>query len=230
LQWTAIIVGLLGTSGALAGGLWRWTLAFTHYGPAVVWRWSLPWFLAALGLSPALILGIYSFWRTRRLSVALFPSGLILRRGGKLLEIPWQEIQSLMLHSSLPGLPLVRAGRPLVLEIRTSQGKELRLSRELERFEELVENIKAKVYPRMHRALAGAFNQGQSLSFGPLTIAPAGLQLRGSTIPWTQVQSGQLKKGRLTIEGRGGTILRLPASRVPNVDLCLQMIESMVQA
>ncbi|MFP3853580.1 MAG: DUF6585 family protein, partial [Anaerolineales bacterium] len=177
----------------------------------------------------ALILGAYSAWRSRNLSASLFPSGLVLRRGRKVREIPWQEIASLRLHGSWGSLPLLESGSPRVLEIRTQQGHEIRLTRELEEFEKLVESIKAKVYPRMHRALASSFNQGQSLGFGPLTLAPAGLKYRGETTRWAQISSAYLRAGKVIISRTDGEKIRLPASKIPNADLCLQMMESVVK-
>lgn len=215
---------------AAGGGLWRWSLAYTHYGPAVVWRWSLPWFLAALGLSPAFFLGVYSLWRSRGQTVALYPSGLIVRRARRKIELPWQEIQSLNLHNAWQNLPLVRSGRPRLLVIRTHDGQQLRLTSELEHFDRLVESIKAKVYPRMHRSLAAAFNQGNALSFGPLTLAPSGLKWRNSTTPWGQVAAATLDNGKIVIRDREGKRVRLAAASVPNADLCLQMIESVIQS
>jgi hypothetical protein len=155
---------------------------------------------------------------------------LILHRGRRKIELPWQEIRGLYLHNAWQSIPLLRSGRPRLLVIDVNDSQQLRLTNDLEHFERLVESIKGRVYPRMHRALATAFNQGQRIPFGPLTMAPAGLQWRGTTTAWDQIDSASLKQGRLVIRDRGGNSLRLPASRVPNADLCLQMIESMVQA
>jgi len=227
LQWAALLVGGVGGLVTIGFGLHRWFLAYTHYGPAVIWRWSGPWFLAALGLSPALILGLVSIWRSRRTWVAIYPSGLVYHQGRREASLPWPEIQSLRTVSSLLG-----GGQPSALLIEATDGRRLRLTRDLLAFEELVRQIKEQVYPRMHKALAQSFNRGQPLQFGPVHLDRQGLAVRQRRLAWEQIGQAELAGGFLRIQpvnGLGQPAIRLPASHVPNVDLCLQMIQSMLE-
>lgn len=232
LQWFSVVAGLIGSLFTLTVGLWRWTLAYTHYGPAVVWRWSLPWLLVAIGLSPAVILGILSMWRTRGLAVALYPSGLIYRRRGRRLLIPWQEIQQLTLAGPWSDLPVLRSqGRPAALILQTESGDRIRLTHDLGEFEDLVAQVKDNVYPRMHRAYAQAFNRGQPLHFGPLSMDQEGVQVARRKIPWRQVLAAELHRGNLCIrlDGAGEDFVEIATSRIPNADLCVQMIQSLTE-
>lgn len=233
LQWTSILVGLFGGGGSAAIGMWRWTLAYTHYGPAVVWRWSLPWFLAAAGLAPAFFLGLLSYWRNRKLRLDLYPSGLIFRRGGHARSLAWQDIRSLQHANSWLGLPTSFAGRTTSLLIETIDGAQVRIPRELDQFEHVVGEIKGRVYPRMQRAFSAAFNQGKTLHFGPIRMDNDGLQIGGHPLEWGQLDSINLQHGELVFHisggGRSGN-LAVSANRIPNVDLCYQMIQTVLEA
>lgn len=227
LQWAALLVGGVGGLVAAGIGLQRWLLAYTHYGPAVIWRWSVPWFATALALSPALLLGLLSIWRARRTWIALYPSGLVYREGRREASLPWPEIQSLRTVGSMFG-----GGQPAALVIEATDDRRLRLTRDLIEFEDLVRRIKEQVYPRMHKALAQSFNRGQPLQFGPVYLDRHGLAVQHQRLTWEQVGSAELAGGYLRIQPVNGSrrpVVRLPASRVPNVDLCLQMIRSMLE-
>ncbi|MGA9532447.1 MAG: DUF6585 family protein [Anaerolineales bacterium] len=233
LQWTSIVVGLIGGGGSTAVGVWRWTLAYTHYGPAVVWRWSLPWFLAAMGLAPAFFLGLLSYWRNRKLRLDLYPSGLIFRRGSHAWSLAWQDIRGLQHASSWLGFPTSSAGRTTSLLIETFDGNRIRIPRELDQFEQVVGEIKGRVYPRMQRAFSAAFNQGKTLHFGPIQMNRDGLRVDEHPLDWSQIDSASLQHGELVLYGAGGArsaSLAVTANRIPNVDLCYQMIQTVLEA
>jgi len=233
LQWTAIAVGLIGGGGSAVVGMWRWTLAYRHYGPAVVWRWSLPWFLAAAGLAPAFFLGLLSYWRNRTLRLDLYPSGLIFRRGRRIWSLAWQDIRGLQHASSWLGLPTSFAGRTTSLLVETIDGDRIRIPRELDRFEQVVGEIKAEVYPRMQRAFSAGFNQGKVLNFGPIRMDRDSLNLGGHRLEWSQLDSVGLQHGELVLFIKGerrSRSLSVAANRIPNVDLCFQMIQTVIEA
>jgi hypothetical protein len=233
LQWISISVGLIGSVGTAGVGLWRWTLAYTQYGPAVVWRWSLPWFLAAAGLSPALILGLLSYLRNRKLRLDIYPSGLIFRRGRRTRSLAWQDIRALQHANTWMGLRTSNAGRATSLVLETIQGDRIRIPRELDQFERVVNEIKNRVYPRMQRSFSAAFNQGERLRFGPIRMDRDGLEVRGQLMRWNQVSAVGLEHGDLIIytsDGRHRGGFEIAANGVPNVDLCYQMIQTVLEA
>lgn len=233
LQGIAIVVGGVGTVVTFSVGGYRWFLAYTQYGPAVVWRWSAPWLAAGLGLSPALVLGVLSALRTRGTALAIYPSGIVYRRGGNLHQLPWPEIQALTLSGPWTGLPLLASsGQPVALTIRASGDRRIRLTKELEQFDVLVKEIKGRVYPRLQRAYASAFNAGQPLRFGPLQVDNEGLQVGRRRLAWRSVAGAGLREGTLQIQAKsesGQPGLRLAAAAIPNVDLCLQLIQGVLE-
>ncbi len=231
VQWIGVITGTLGVLICSGVGVWRWTLAYTNYGPAVVWRWSVPWFMGALGLTPLAALGFLSLWRTRKTRVLVYPSGILVRRGGRSINLPWQEIVAIRTAGPWPGLRLLGVGRPLSLSLETADGRTLRFTQELSDFKSLVDTVKQKVYPPMLRAYTQRFNRGGTLQFGPITLRPQGVQVGQRQLPWKLLHGASLDHGELTLFPTPETNLKpikLSAAEVPNIDLCFQMLQGVM--
>lgn len=232
VQWIGLLAGGLGLTFCLGMGIWRWTLAYTNYGPAVVWRWSLPWLAAAAGLAPLFLLALISLWRTRDKRVLVYPSGLVYQRGSSTTDIPWQEIVAVRTQGPGLGLRLAGVARPLSLVLETKDGSRLRFTQELQNFKSLVETVKQKVYPPMLRALTERFNRGGAVDFGPITLSPEALRVGRQEIPWPQVAGAEIAAGKLTlipVQGSRHSRIQLSTAQIPNVDLCFQMIQSVKQ-
>lgn len=228
VQWAGVLLGGAGAAAALSVGLWRWVLAYSNYGPAVVWRWSLPWFAAAVGLLPLFLLGLVSLWRTRSTRVLVYPSGLVYQRGKRALNIPWQEIGAVRTEGPWFGLRAVGVTRPLSLVIELVDAQTVKFTQELSDFKALVETVKQRVYPPMLRTLTERFNQGEEISFGPLRLDLEGIRHGQRTIPWDQFDRAMLKGGQLTlIPSQSSNLKRIgvSAAKIPNIDLCVQMIQ-----
>ena len=228
VQWAGVLLGGAGVAATLALGLWRWGLAYSNYGPAVVWRWSLPWFAAAAGLLPLFLLGLASLWRTRSTRVLVYPSGLVYQRGRRALSIPWQEVAAIRTQGPWFGLRVLGVTRPLSMIIEIADGETVKFTQELSDFKTLVETVKQRVYPPMLRVLTERFNQGEAINFGPLKLHPEGIRLAERMIPWDQFGRAVLEGGQLTLLPRQESSLsriRISAAKVPNVDLCVQMIQ-----
>src|SRR5438046_2069800 len=60
--------------------------------------------------------------------------------------------------------------------------------------------IEKRVYERLGPPLADAYQAGQPLTFGPVTVARAsGLTIGGTTYAWTDIRNIQVEYGRLTV-------------------------------
>lgn len=227
-QWAGVLLGGAGVAATLTLGLWRWGLAYSNYGPAVVWRWSLPWFAAAAGLLPLFLLGLLSLWRTRSTRVLVYPSGLVYQRGKRALNIPWQEVAAVRMQGPWFGLRALGVTRPLSLVLKLADGQSVKFAQELSEFKTLVETVKQRVYPPMLRTLTERFNQGEAINFGPLKLDLEGIRLGQRMIPWDQFGHAVLEGGQLTLlpsQESNLRQMRISAAKVPNIDLCVQMIQ-----
>jgi hypothetical protein len=70
---------------------------------------------------------------------------------------------------------------------------------------------------------------GEALTFGPIKLTQRGIVHRKRNEPWQNFRDVHLEGGRLLIEfqgSKGSRKISIPARRVPNVDLCVQLLRN----
>jgi hypothetical protein len=212
---------------------YRAYLAYAEYGPLLIGRWvTLPLILGLALAGAALWLGLRAR-RTWNLRVRLHANGLALVRGRRGRALAWPDVRALWSRAERTGLPGLTGSRRLRLDVEANDGRRILLDDSLEDFEGLALAIRGRVYPLLLAIYTRAFNEKQPIVFGPLRLSPAGIE-DGPRSPfeWKEIRGAQLAAGRLLIEttrpGRQSAIT-LPAHRIPNVELCAQLIQEIGQ-
>jgi hypothetical protein len=116
------------------------------------------------------------------------------------------------------------------LTLVARDGRKFRLDHSLFEYDELAEAVKRAVYPPLLDAYTRAFNHGESLPFGPLSLAAEGIRNGRKTLRWENLGQARLERGwleALPADRRRGPRLRFAARSIPNVDLCLQLIQEL---
>lgn len=224
LNLVLAVVGLIAGGSLLAIGISRWNFALANYGPAVVWRWSGVWLLLGAGLLVVGIAGGVWLLRWGRLSVVVHDGGLQLKRGDRARSLPWGEIKTVQISG-------VRYrsfwGSRSMLKLGTSDDQTVRLTDTLAGLSQLAATVKRNVYPRLLTEYTRYLRDGQPLPFGPLIVAAGGLTRGQRTLEWSEIAAAQLQEGQLIItpvDGHGGP-LRVDARKVPNAEICLQLVQ-----
>ena len=231
------LIGAVGLSSmavmAWAVAAYRAYLAYTEYGPLLVGRWvTWPLVLGSMLAGGALWLGLRA-WRTWHVRVRRHANGLAVLRGRRGRAMAWPDVRAVWSRAERTGLPGLSASQRLRLEVEANDGRRIVLDDSLEDFEGLALAIKGRVYPLLLELYTRAFNEQQAIAFGPLRLSPAGIEdSPRSPFAWNEVRGAQLAAGRLLIRttrpGRQSAIT-LPAHRVPNVELCAQLIQEIGQ-
>ena len=89
----------------------------------------------------------------------------------------------------------------------------------------LAEFIKSQVYPGLLEEYRRKYNQGDPLSFGPLILTAKDVRREDQILQWENLGRVSLGRGMLSLEATDGQGIRIPAHRVPNVEICTQLIE-----
>jgi hypothetical protein len=230
---TTAILGLLGMAATLALGVWRWYFAFRHYGPAVVLRWSTPALWASLGLGIVGLAGLVSTLRTSGLYVSVHPSGLTYKRGRRREAIPWTHIKHIHTAAIRYGLLGLVWGGQITLSLHTVDNRNLRLTQTLSDLKDLVETIKRNVYPSLLSQYRQGLSRDEPVSFGPLSLDRQGIRKGDQTVIWEDLEGVSLSRGVLEIQTHHRTQhsrIRIPTYRIPNIDLCVQLIQHLIQS
>ena len=214
-------------------GAYRAIVAYTEYGPLLVGRWLSAPIALGLGFAVAASWAGVRAWRTSRLRIRLHEHGLAILRGRRGRALLWSDTLALWSRAERTGLPGFAGARRLRLVVETTDRKRLSLDDSLEEFEILAAAIKGHIYPTLLEGYTRAFNERRPLAFGLLTLSHRGIQDGArSPLSWPQIQGARLATGRLliqtTLPGRQSA-RSLPADRIPNVELCAQLIQEIRQ-
>jgi hypothetical protein len=233
LGWRDIFIILIpGTLGVVAPYVYAiglYTRTLQQHGPAAAEQWSRPWFwLAWAALAVFVLLCILRLLDLRRFA-AVHTGGVRLRPG--ILgthSLLWGQISGVALSATQAVFFHRRGQTRLRAVIYPNQGRPIRLGERLENLAELVSRIKASLYPRLLPEMKASFQAGKWLYFGPLSLQAGVLRLQQAELTWQQVDDIQLKDGFLAVSWREGPgparNVRIPISKIPNLELLLQII------
>ncbi len=233
LRWrdlliTFIPLGLLVLS-PLGYGVWRSYYGYTRFGVAAA-NWGLPWYiLSAVGSIPYLL---YTFQRLRRahLWVAVHAQGMRVHRPRHRLQtFLWKQIEGLGTATTQNTFLLWHAKPRHSLTICAINTPPIHLNDRLPNLPDLIANIKAQVYPHLRVQLREAYQAGQTLYFGILTISKRGLNCKGTTFSWSDIDHVSVEKGRFQILSSSGKKTRVPAKNILNFELLIELLEEEVK-
>jgi hypothetical protein len=255
--WDLILWGFLLILCPTIVGLYNFYSGYTQYGPVAGYAWGMPWLIFALILFAAWLLVFFLRLRIPRFTIQLYKNGL--RFEGKAPANKVLGTDGCLNFESLDGISVETIGKNRKKESTASgiasqrvwlfliDGKKISLSEAygqpggLIELPELASRIKACLYPRLALKYKTDFQLGRCLSFGPLHVQKEGLRFQGKPgdqnsepIPWGQIHHMTVKAGYLVVElGKPSEptnqTKRFPVSRVPNLELMIQLIKENVE-
>jgi hypothetical protein len=199
-----------------------------NFGPVAATLWSRPWFvLAFTALFVFLILAIYRLLLTRRY-VAVHKRGVRLGLS-KQRTLLWAEIAGIATTSTQYQFfgRSMRTRNSAILY--PNIGKSIHLDDSLQDLPNLLTHLKSQLYSRISPILQSDFNQGKWLHFGPISIQQNTIQIHKKQYIWSEVEQISVNRGKLIIKANPKSIHSLPVSKIPNIELLLQIIQQEVK-
>jgi hypothetical protein len=219
----------------------RFAAGWSDFGPVAAAAWSRPWLLLALagGLVCALLALRLVLVSQRR--VEAHTQGLLIYRAGDWLgwllpqprELLWSELRGVSIETIEKGgkgrrrtrlVLYPKQGVPLIFWGRS--GEALKAGEIAELFE-LSLRLKDNLYTRLQPEMLAAFNDGNVLWFGGLSLSKDFLKPGrfAPRLPWDQVRRIHVQHGRLVVEfnpeAHSRRKITVPVSRIPNLELFL---------
>ena len=224
-----LLPGLLGVLAPYSYAIWLYGRSMQQHGLVAAEQWSKPWFwLAWAALAIFILLCILRLLDLRRFA-AVHTRGVRLRPG--ILHthnLQWQQISGVALSATQIVFFHRRGQTRLRAVIFPNQGRQIHLDDRLQNLAELISRVKASLYPRLLPDLKTSFQAGKWLYFGPVALQARVLHLQHAKLTWEQVEDIQVKNGYLAVswkEGPGSArYVRIPISKIPNLELLLQII------
>jgi hypothetical protein len=184
-----ISIGVMTMFGGLATALSGGSDAFLFIGLALVYVVpGLWWFISTL--------------RKRGLRVLVFPEGLTYTRRGQTEVIRWDDVASVW--QAITRVQHTFTVRKCTIHLQ--DGSKHTFNNAIRNVEQLINTIQQQATPRILERVDEAYNAGQTVPFGKLSISQAGISRGGKTLPWDQVKRVTVDKGVITIRKQGSLL------------------------
>ncbi len=235
ISWRDFFIYFLPASLAvltpLIYGYWRGWLAQFQFGPALATQWQSPWFsLSGIALIALLSLGLNRIQNAHR-CIQLRQNGLhIFGVRGIQQQISWDEIEDIAAETVQDVFLGIKLGATHRVQIHLKDGSHLKFDARIPGLDDLAARIKAKIYPKRIQTLKSAFQNKETLQFGPVGIDWQQIQLQNQTYRLDQVRAVGLQAGFLMVELHDHTAHRITIGQIPNIELLIQLIREGVGA
>jgi hypothetical protein len=176
--------------------------------------------LCGLGIGA---MGVMDARSTRDMSLTLYERGLryVDKVGQK--EWRWEEIAAITQHQVVSS-DTNRAR--LSYQVTSSSGDTLHLYDHVRDPAGAIATIRQRVYALLLPRMQADLDAGRPVAFGPVTIAAAGMTVRGRETPWAEIAGVTLSGGSVMVERRGGGWLNdaeISRGEIPNAELLAQL-------
>lgn len=215
--------------GVFIAGLWYTYEQWQHFGPAVLFRSILP-FLIVAAVCGLIVLAVawaaYSNWNK---AVVIYQNGLAYadRKGVKSWR--WDEFASMTSAVTKHYTNGIYTGTTHVYTLVKNDGDKIVLSDSLTKVEEVSKVIRTNIFPLLYQKHAEAYNAGQRVTFGPVSISKSGgIQIGKKDYPWDQVEQVSIHQGAVRVAKKGGgwfSGATAMASAIPNLEVMLSIID-----
>ncbi len=93
--------------------------------------------------------------------------------------------------------------------------------------EQLGNTIQTEVGKRLGPRMIDAYNHGETLKFGKVTVSKAGLDIGQGLIPWPQVEQVTLSLGKLAVRrnGQWTEMVGQTAGQTPNLNVLMVLVK-----
>jgi hypothetical protein len=214
--------------GPLAYGAYKASFAYTNFGPAAAEAWARPWYILSMIALFFLVLIALLWLRESQNFIAVYQNGLRLALPHH-RSLRWEQIAGIganIEQEHFLGFPLRTRSYAIIYP---DTGKPILIS-SFKQLPELVALLKAQLYPRLLPNLQEQFNSGQWLHFGPVSVQSVFCRIRTRQISWRAVRQVAVRAGDLVVELENDSTIRLPASKIPNLEILLQIIQTGLNA
>ena len=184
-------------------------------------------------LSILLLIGIgvaYFGFSRSRVRVQVFDQGLMYTRGSTTQAWRWEEIAFVWQQITRVHVQGIPAGTRYVYTIQHRDGQKIVLNNGISKIKALGEMVQSETFTRLMPLAIAAYNNGEALQFGKLTISQQGIGNSKEIVPWAQVKGVEVNQGYVAVK-REGKWLRwanIPVAGVPNFFIFMALVDQII--
>jgi len=181
-----------------------------------------------LGCAAALL---WSARNAGRIRVEVYADGLVHRVGSSTHTCRWEDILVVTeirlgfadFHEGLHG---VMTHQTHAFHLHLRSGQVIALQDYISGLTRLGYMIKEATLPRLVAASLSDLDQGRPINFGPITLYPDGMEVKGKRLAWEEIKRVKRKGNWLFLHRRGALIFwkRLPLGEIPNAHVLEEIL------
>lgn len=149
----------------------------------------------------------------RNLRVYTFTNGLVRAKGGQADVVRWDHVEAVWQN-----ILRMYATTNHTYTVRRGDGATFKFSSVLRNIAHLGQTVQQEVTRVLLPRAIAAYNAGNALLFGTLSVSVQGISHGRETLVWNQVQGVEVKRGYVAVKkaGKSRAWVRLRVSTIPN--------------
>jgi hypothetical protein len=231
-RWGMFVMMLVLFTGSGAALLWGAYNAYTRYlkfGPAIVISsLTIPWILAGILFMIALGLS-WSVLNNWKKTAVVYQNGLAYRDRKGMRAWRWEEFGSMTSAVTKHYTNGIYTGTTHNYTLIKRDGESFTLNDTITDVENLAGEIREHIFPLLYDLYAQAYNQGQTITFGPVKLSKTeGIRIGKKDYPWDEIEQVAIQRGTLSVKKKGGRWFsgaNASASSIPNLEVLLSIID-----
>jgi hypothetical protein len=170
---------------------------------------------------------IYKNW-----GVYIYDYGFVDKRGSQAAQpFRWDQVEAVWYQVTRHYRNGIYTGTTHRYRVRRQDGYEIVLNDRFTKVGELGDLVSNRVTNAKLPQVMAAYNAGQTVTFGPLSISRQGIQnSRGNLLPWMEIKDVSLQNGYVAVSKAGKWLnwSTQPVREIPNVFLFVAAVRSIL--
>ena len=195
---------------------------------------QLATFLIITGSSFALLLLVLGdAFLSRDKRVYVCPGGLLYLHGKKTDAIRWDQVEAVWQRVVRRTVYGVRGPAAHLYTLRRNDGAKFKFDDHLDNVQALGNTIVSETASLLWSRYIAAYQAGQTVTFGRLSLNQQGVSYGKVLLPWHQVKGIQTKQGFIYIQKEGNpsrSLRTVAASQIPNFNVFMALVDSILNS
>jgi len=211
----------------LGYGLWRTLYGYSSFGPAAASSWGRTWFLVSGFLVLPLLFYTLNRFKKIHTWIEVYAWGLLLHYPpSRKRLLNWEDIQGVTSYSVNKSFFRIINKTRHYLILHSRRYPPLSCHPDLHDREGLKKTIKKQVYNRLKPRLIKAFQGGEIIPFGEISITKQKLHLPKQELPWEFVEGISVQKGIFVIKLSAEKQIEMPIRKIQNIEILIHLIKT----
>jgi len=221
---TLFFPGFLAFSVPGGYGIYLAYFAYSNFGKAAAIDWSMPWLV--ISIVAFLIFFILILYRLRVSNryVAIHQNGIYTALRKK-QSLSWDQISGISTEITQRRFLFIKSKLTYKAVIHTTSRGRIRLHENIEHLPGFISRFKKIFYPIIKPNIEHNLFIGKNVYFGKVSIDRDCFISGDQRYPWSLINQVTVISGRLVVELTDHSKIKVPTSKIQNIELLLQWIK-----